>query len=446
MRKDEGRTQHQAVRIDFIPVEGYISRPYVQLEAERLWARVWQMACREEEIPNPGDFYTYDIADQSITVVRRQDGAIAAYHNVCPHRGRRLTTGCGRMGRFHCKYHGWQWSLEGTPTHIVDRHDWNDLLSDADVSLVPVMVGTWGGWIFVNMDSDCEPLESFLEPAKSMLDPYEFDKMRYRWRRQVILPCNWKVAQEAFDEGYHVQTTHRQLLAAQDDRSYSKAYGKHGMFGYDAARVRGVPSRRIADEETRRTVSVRDGFSWFVRNIWETLDATVTTAMVRAADRVKNELPVDAPGAEVLAAFARFHREETTADGTPWPDISVEQIIAAGTDWHIFPNMVFLQQPTNLLGYRARPNGDDPDSCIFEVYVLERFAPGKEPKDVQVEIAADWRTADWGLILSQDFQNMGEVQRGMKSRAFKGARPNPLQERAISNFHEALHYYLTAKN
>jgi phenylpropionate dioxygenase-like ring-hydroxylating dioxygenase large terminal subunit len=430
------------VRADFVPADAYISKGYLQLEKERLWPRVWQMACREEEIPKPGDFYTYDIADESISVVRRNDGAIAAYYNVCPHRGRRLTSGCGRMGRFHCKYHGWQWTLEGDPANIIDRQDWGDLLPDEEIRLEPVKVGVWGGWVFINMNPDSESLEEFLAPAKDYLDPFELDKMRYRWRRQIVLPANWKVAQEAFNEGYHVQTTHRQLLAYMDDLTYSKAIGKHGMFGYAPTRVFGLPSPRLGEVKG----DVRVGLAAFNHNIFDTLDATTTTEMLAASDRLVKEVPADAGIFEVYGAFVKFHREESAKNNRPWPNISVEQQIAAGTDWHIFPNMVFLQQPTNLLGYRARPNGDDPDSCIFDIYVLERYAPGHEPTDVKLEISKDWRTTDWGLILAQDFQNMGEIQQGMKSRGFHGARPNPLQERAISNFHEVLHHYLEEKN
>src|SRR5437764_11512556 len=102
------------------------------------------MACREEEIPQPGDFYTYDIADESITVVRRPDGSIGAYFNVCPHRGRRLTEGCGRMGRFHCRFHGWQFDLDGKPADIVDREDWGEKLNDSEITLQAVQVDTWG--------------------------------------------------------------------------------------------------------------------------------------------------------------------------------------------------------------------------------------------------------------------------------------------------------------
>lgn len=425
------------VRPDYVPADSYISSEYVRLEKERLWPRVWQMACREEEIPAPGDYYTYEIADESITVVRKADGSLAAYFNVCPHRGRRLTAGCGRMGKFHCKYHGWQWTLDGEPAEVVDRHDWGSCLADEEIRLQSVKVASWGGWVFINMDPDSESLEEYLGEAKTLLDPFEMDKMRYVWRKRIVMACNWKTAQEAFMEGYHVQTTHRQLLPHHDDYTFSKAFGKHAMFGYAPTALFGLPSPRISDQSG----DVRKGLYEFNREIWETLRATTTDEMLAAGKRLM-ELPETATPFEVYVAFAQFHREESAKSGRPWPDITPEQQMAAGTDWNIFPNLVFLHQPTNVLFYRARPNGDDPDSCIFEVSVMERFAENDHPKQVEVEVGEDWRTVDWGLILAQDFQNMEEVQKGMKSRAFKGARPNPVQEVEISNFHATLLGYL----
>ena len=428
------------VRPDFVPVAAYISPEYVKLEKERLWPRVWQMACREEEIAEPGHYYTYEIANESITVVRKPDGEIAAYYNVCPHRGRRLTEGCGKTGRLHCRYHGWSFGLDGKPSEIVDRQDWGDLLQDADVTLQSARVGTWGGWVFINMDPDGESLDAFLEPAKSMLDPYQFDKMRYVWRKHVIMPCNWKVALEAFTEGYHVQTTHRQLLAYLDDMTYSKAFGKHGMFGYAPGRLYGKTSPRLGEV----TGDMRTGLYAFNKEIWDTLQATTTKEMLAAAARLI-ELPKDSDPYDIYAAFGKFHAEEAAKNNRPFPVVPVETMMATGTDWHIFPNLVFLHQPTNVLFYRARPDGDNPDSCIFEINVIERFAEGANP-EVEVEHGADWASLDWGLILAQDFANMGEVQKGMKSRGFKGARTSPVQERAISNFHATLHAYLSDKN
>jgi hypothetical protein len=101
-----------------------------------------------------------------------------------------------------------------------------------------------------------------------------------------------------------------------------------------------------------------------------------------------------------------------------------------------------LQGPTGLLGYRARPNGMDPDSCIWDVYSLQRYAPDAEPA-VEVEWSQDHADESfWGKILTQDYQNMGEVQRGMKSRGFAGARPNPKQEVAVANFHQSLSEFM----
>ena len=96
----------QAVRPDFVPRDGYISKDYVQLEKERMWPKVWQVACRLEELPNVGDYVTFDVIDESIIVTRLTGDRIKAYYNVCQHRGRHLTSGCGHATKFHCNYHG----------------------------------------------------------------------------------------------------------------------------------------------------------------------------------------------------------------------------------------------------------------------------------------------------------------------------------------------------
>jgi len=75
--------------------EAYVSEEYARAEADKLWAKVWQVACREEEVEKVGDYVTYDIMNESISVVRVSPDRIAAYYNVCPHRGRKLTDGCG---------------------------------------------------------------------------------------------------------------------------------------------------------------------------------------------------------------------------------------------------------------------------------------------------------------------------------------------------------------
>lgn len=112
------------VRDDFVPKEVYSDKDFADLEAERLWPHVWQVACREEEIPNVGDYVVYDICKDSIAVIRTAPDRIEAHHNVCPHRGRRLVEGVGNIKHFHCAFHGWQFALSGENIKVVDKFDW----------------------------------------------------------------------------------------------------------------------------------------------------------------------------------------------------------------------------------------------------------------------------------------------------------------------------------
>jgi hypothetical protein len=106
-----------------------------------------------------------------------------------------------------------------------------------------------------------------------------------------------------------------------------------------------------------------------------------------------------------------------------------------------FPNSIVLPALTTALCYRARPNGSDPNSCIFEVDVLERFPEGQEPKTEWV-FEPDPTEEKWRLILAQDFGNMEAVQQGIKSRGFKGGRPNPIEELPVTHFHRVLAEYM----
>jgi len=103
---------------------------------------------------------------------------------------------------------------------------------------------------------------------------------------------------------------------------------------------------------------------------------------------------------------------------------------------------VLLPMATNCLGYRARPDGDDPDSCIFEVYQLERMPEQDIRKVENIRNDDIHDSAFWGEILLQDFQQMADTHRGMKSSGYRGPRLNPRQEAALANFHRVYHEYL----
>lgn len=434
-------TTSVVVRDDFVPKEPYYRDEYLRLENERLWPNVWQAACRLEEIPNPGDFVTYQIADESIIVIRVDETTVRAHYNVCQHRGRQLTEGCGNAKHFYCRFHGWRWDLDGTPREVLDRGDYGGLLQDPDIALKSVHVDTWAGFVFISMQDRPQSLREYLAPVPEIFDNYEFEAQRYRYYKSVVLPCNWKVALEGFNEGYHVAATHPQLLRFADDWTVSESFGKHSMFTYPPDnRPLGFPSRRLGGEVPK---DLREGLFKFVQSMERDLRAIYTTRDVEAAKRLLTDVPADEAPETVLMQLMMFQREAAIDDGAGWPDgLTPENLVRAGIDWHMFPNLIVLPYPDGSLWYRARPNGSDPDSCIFDVWSLARYAKGKEPP-LKREFFSDWRDHDeWGGILPQDFQNLSAVQQGMKSRGFTGSRTNPIQERPISNFHRVLAEYL----
>jgi phenylpropionate dioxygenase-like ring-hydroxylating dioxygenase large terminal subunit len=431
-----------------IGVEAFTSPEYAKAEADRLWAKVWQMAGRVEEVPEVGNFISYEIGDDSILITRTSAETLKAYHNVCPHRGRRLVDtpagenrACGKKKSFVCGFHGWTYNLEGKNTFILDPQDWKGALTEERTSLAEVKVDTWGGWIFINMDPNCVSLREYLEPAASVLDPFEFAKMRYKWRQWVIYPSNWKTALEAFMEPYHVQGTHPQFLKYGEYYAFSKAYGMHGVSGFDERN----PELKMKSSSTitraGKGADARKSIYDLQYENYTTVNyASSTETLLNAAKRLVDELPEGTPPQEVFKHWFASARADDAARGVIWPTIREDQLAEAGLAWHIFPNMAVLQGITFALCYRARPYGEDPNKCIFESYAIERYPQGQEPKTewVYAEPTAD----KWGPVLAQDFSNMSVVQKGMKSRGFRGTLPNPHQERKITNFHRNLAKYM----
>lgn len=426
-----------------IPIEAYVSAGYVRAERDKLWPKVWQIACRVEEVPTVGDYVTYDILDESIIVVRSAPDRISAFYNVCQHRGRRLTEGHGRAVQFRCKFHGWAWGLDGRNSFVLDSEDWGGCLRPENVRLKEVKTETWGGWVWINMDPDCQSLKGYLEPAVSMLGPYELDKMRYRWRRWLYFPCNWKTALEAFSESYHADTTHPQLARWGSTRYWSKAENHCGWHGVGAPRAglvrggsEGFGGIRSSSDQDPRIVAAEQH-----NELMRTLNSCTSQTLVNAANRLAHELPPGTPAEEVGRHLMESAIRDDAARGVIWPNLDPAHVAAAGADWHIFPNSIILPGPTFALCYRARPNGYDPDSCIFEVYVIERYPDGQEPR-TEWEYQPDPTEEKWGKVLAQDFANMPQVQKGMKSRGFMGARPSPVQEAAVIHFHRLLTKYV----
>lgn len=420
----------------FLDKSVYHSPEFARLENERLWPRTWQMVCREQDLEGAGSFVTYDILDETVVVLRSSDSEIKAFYNVCQHRGRRLLEGCGKTQRIFCKYHGWRWKLDGTIDRIPWREDFADV-KDEDVALEPIKVGLWQGWVFISLDPDIQPLEDYLRPISTALAPFKQEGMRYRWRRSVMLEANWKVALEAFMEAYHAQCTHNHMEGYSDGRTVCDVHGLHGMFRDDPKRLplgNPGPMSGLPPPD-----DLRSNIAKFFTVLDETLDALITPADARGAQRIMTEVPEGAEFGEIMLKLGQFQREEAEKEGIARPAITYDDVRRAGQDWQIFPNMVLLPAPDSFLIYRARPDGYNVDRCRFDVFVLQRYAPGQEPEIASVtQVVENWQDADWPKVFEQDFINIADVHAGMKSNGFRGSITNPVQEAVVAHFHRQL--------
>lgn len=427
-----------------VPVEAYISPDYVKAERDKLWRKVWLQAGRIEEIPEIGNFITFDILDDSVILVRAPEG-IKAFHNVCPHRGRRLVdvpagarNAQGTRSQFFCGYHGWKFGLNGDNTHIPHQEDWQGALTSGCKNLAPVRMDTWGGWIWINLDPDCEPLQDYLDPVASMLDPFHLQNMRFRWRKWGVFDCNWKVALEAFNETYHVQTTHPEFNQFGSFRGWAKAHGKHSNIGYE--RPKDMDENQSAKLRVGTNDDPRISTAQMQNYTWEKANTNTTQTLVDAANRLKDELPEGTPADQVLKHWIESARQADEARGVIWPTVDPAHVAASGTAWQVFPNFQIGHAVNNALCYSARPYGYNPDKCIFEAAVYELFPDGKEPQ-TEWEYSPATEEA-WCYVLSQDFSNMAAVQQGMKSVGFAGNKPNPYMERSTANLHRNLAEYM----
>ena len=172
------------------PSDVYLSHEQHAREVELLWRRVWQIAGRVEEVANPGDSFVYDLADDSLIVLRDQTGELRAYHNSCLHRGTRLRDTPACLSRIRCPFHGFTWNLDGRLADVPSRWDFPQI-ENADWQLPEARVDTWGGFVFVNFDADAPPLTDYLEDLPRHFARWPLEERFVAARVERRVACNW---------------------------------------------------------------------------------------------------------------------------------------------------------------------------------------------------------------------------------------------------------------
>ena len=438
----------------------YIDPVFQKLEYQKLWSKVWQAAARLDEIPETGDYTTYDIGDQSVFIVRVDASTIKAYHNVCPHRGTALTAGgCGQFagGRIMCPFHGWRWDLAGRNQFVLAREEFKGgQLQGSDVHLREVHHVVFAGFVFINLDPNPESFDDFIAPVRAMIEGLALVDMHHYWWKSIPVPANWKVAQEAFFEGYHVPATHPQLEPASADVVRGKkpeseaqfmhvnittdvsAHG-HGWFYAGAKTPMAGDVKRLVQGD----VDPVDAMAARLNLLVEGMDAMVLKEDVELVRSLKGK-PIP-EGSSLGAEYVKTLYATAAAQNRPMPKPVPEILRLWGGEIFIFPNLMILPQAGNVMIYRARPDGFNPDRCIFEILSTKTYPAATKPARAQVQNVTDLRDPEQlRLIPRQDLGNIPRMQKGLHSRGLKHIWIASCQEKIILNMHQELDRYLQA--
>ncbi|MEN3951666.1 aromatic ring-hydroxylating dioxygenase subunit alpha [Iodidimonas sp. SYSU 1G8] len=410
-----------------MPYDRYTSPAFFQAEFDRMWNKVWQWACREEHIPEVGDHYVHDVGPYSILVARVAPDEVRAYWNSCLHRGTQLrpSDSVGNVMQFRCPFHGWTWNLDGSLKEIPCRWDFPKVTDD-EFRLPQVKVARWGGFIFINMDENAGPLEDYLGPlADHLKDRWDLSRRYVAMHIQKILPANWKAAQEAFLEAYHVVETHQQSLAITSDANcqYDTFSDKVTRFVHTV----GIQSPHYPVEQSQQEIIEKMRFAPRGVTLKEGETARATAAQF-LRETMSEEFKVDLSG----------YSDSEMLD-------SIE--------YHLFPNMFFFPGVSLPMLYRFRPNGMDVDSAVFDLLLLRPLADGETapeaPAPVKIGIKQSYTEVPGlnpllGAVYDQDTMNLDMQQKGFKASRKAGQTLGNYQEVRIRRIHRTLDAYLNA--
>jgi phenylpropionate dioxygenase-like ring-hydroxylating dioxygenase large terminal subunit len=415
--------------IDFTPfrmrvsTDRYWSQTLHDEEREKLWMQAWQVAGRAEDIPESGDWMEYRIFDQSFVLVRGRDGVIRGLVNACRHRGNAFCEGKGRSARFTCPYHNWSYDLDGKLLAVA-RPDFDGTTEEFvgakdELGLNRVPVEVFGGFIFINPDPDAAPLAEFLGEAGDFLAAYHCEEMvAYGINVKETIECNWKVVMDAFQEGYHIQGVHPELVGAMDETQE-----RYGFFGDHS--IATAPFG--AAHDAGREVEIEG-----IRGLPATFPA-IADALPRF-----EELLAGGDDRTPRDMLQQALRETWEAKGLDVSGLTQNQL----TDnqfYILFPNffLTIHAGEGTFIGAVPHPDGD-PGRCIWHVANYQWFPPQQrdEMKTELVEVP-EGEHFPYFLALEQDYEQMQHQQRGLRQRGLDEMALTR-QEVRLAHYHAAL--------
>lgn len=359
-----------------IPVQRFTSDEFWELEQKYLWPRSWVIAGRSEDIPNVGDFFTFDDLGVPILLIRGKDLQVRAFYNTCQHRGApvvRESSGTSKLLR--CQYHSWSYDIDsGQLVSVPDERDFVDL-DKTERCLPTISCAVWDNWIFVNQDTNAISLAEHIGSIADEMSEFQGQSLRTVAKQSEIVPCNWKVTAEAFLEVYHFRHIH----------------SRNG--------------ESLLDNRGATMGLLPNGCSRMVTPFSKT---SYTALGMKNWDDYKHV---------VLPGFTDI---ETVND----------MVRCTSTAFGIFPNLI---TPVAAYGFpfiTFWPIDKQTTRIDWTHYAPIDFDPREG-------LPANWqaRLDNFALIMQEDFWNMAPMQKSLESPAMRGM-PINYQERRIWNFHE----------
>ena len=421
-----------------ITADRYISPDYLQTEFDEIFAKQWLFAGLESDLQETGDYFVFNIGRESILVSRTQTGELAANYNVCQHRGARVMVGdMGSVDAFVCPYHGWTYAPDGRLLHAPDPDRFSKGVPCEELSLKAVRLEVWAGMVFVCMDDSAPTLAEFLGPIQEMINPFRPQDMSLIEDQTCNLECNWKAVFDNFQELYHVEYIHPQHALI-----FDCLYCNTDLMDRGHTRV------------------VIEGFTVDTRLEIPDMPTEIMTPQMD----VLGMDPEDYRGRvlDVRKDIQKKRREMGPALGQNYDLLSDDQLSDI-VQYNIFPNLIVVLQPENMLIMRAMPHESDPNKCHWDkfTFIMEAdpsiaeavnvsfnmgqdrpVAPDERPEHDafdQEDIIAGRKTMT--ITIDQDIHFIRDVQKGMHSRGFGEAWLND-DECRVQHYHDWYNYYL----
>lgn len=410
----------RSVPTALISPERYYSGQDVTAEAEKLWPKVWVWAGMTHDLENVGDYFRFDLGRETFVVIRSAEDRIQAFYNVCPHRANYLIyDDFGSLkdgGSLYCKFHGWRFNIDGSLREVKDQHTFPPEALCGMKGLKEVRCEVWNTMVFLNMDDNAEPLETYLDVIPRHLANRDFSRMKVYDEVEGVIDANWKTALEAFIEFYHSDDTHPQVISIT-----STLKTQYDL--YDNGMSRMIIPTGYSGDRTKNPDEVPDVLKGFV-----------------AFFGGNNEDYAGVSGSAYRIAFADTLRKWAARNGhSDLFDRMSDGEVTDDWNYHIFPNVTINVFSHSNLIQSWTPHPSDPEKTIYRAVSLVLPVEDPEqhvmdPASFAVSAEKGWKgTArpprrypqkleEWGTVLSQDVERLPLIQKGLRSRSFAGSR------------------------